>query len=61
MNQRGILKDFRDEWVLIYLEDRYKFKYFNQVYLLEKGINKKGSNTIKKNHKEYYTEDKSFN
>ena len=47
-DQRGKMIPYRGMWVLIYCIEREKFKHYLEVFILDKGINKKESHSLKK-------------
>jgi hypothetical protein len=52
--QRGTMMQYRDQWVLMYMKDRWKFQHFLDVFPLEKGIDKDYSLELKKRLNYYY-------
>ena len=45
--QRGTMKIYRDQWVLMYVSYREKFQHFLEIYPLKKGIDKSFSQLLK--------------
>jgi hypothetical protein len=54
IDQLGKMKEFRNQWVLMYCYYRYKFNYKLWVFPLEKGISRTISKSLKDLFEDYY-------
>jgi len=58
--QRGTMKIYRDQWVLMYVSYRCKFQHFLEIFPLKKGIDKSFSQLLKNRLDYRYIDSISF-
>ena len=57
--KNGVLKQFREKWILMYMAHRYKFEHYLEIYPLKKGIDASLNQNLKMRFRFLYED--SFN